>query len=244
MIVLGALSASQQVGLYAVADRLMIPLSLGPAAFNAAVYPALSRVTRESLEAARDLCSLCLRLLLVVTVPIATLAAIFASAVTGLFFGSAYLAAAPALQVLAWTLPVRGVQYLLGSQLAAIHQQAAVTRARFTGLCTFAVCSPLLILTDGYIGAAWALLLCDSVQLMLYGAALRRLRAAPAFSAPLLAPAAAAALTGAVSVILPGQLGLAWRLPAMLLIMAAGLSVFGAVKLHDLRFLRSVLSSH
>lgn len=241
VIVLGALSVSQQVGLYTVADRLMIPLSLGPAMFNSAIYPALSRVTRESIDAARELCGRCLRLMLVVTVPLAALAAIFAADITGLFFGKAYIAAAPALQVLAWTLPVRGAQSLLGSQLAAIHEQATVARARFTGLCVFAVLSPLLIITRGYVGAAWALLVCDSVQLMLYLRALRRLHAAPVVSAPLLALPAAAALTGAASLLLPG-LALAWRLPAMVLTMAVGLCLFGAVRLHDLRFLRSVFS--
>jgi O-antigen/teichoic acid export membrane protein len=240
-IALGALSASQQVGLYAVADRLMIPLSLGPAAFNAAVYPALSRLTQQSLDGARVLCGRCVRLLLVVTVPFAAFAAIFAAQITALFFGRAYLGAAAALQVLAWTLPVRGVQFLLGSQLAAIHRQATVARARFAGLCAFAVLAPLLIVTGGYVGAAWALLLCDCVQLALYAWSLHRLHAAPVISAPLLAPAAAAALTGAASLLFPA-LHLAWRLPAMLLVMATGLSAFGAVKLHDLRFLRALIA--
>jgi hypothetical protein len=70
---------------------------------------------------------------------------------------------------------------------------------------------------------------------------LHRLHAAPVISAPLLAPAAAAALTGAASLLFPA-LHLAWRLPAMLLVMATGLSAFGAVKLHDLRFLRALIA--
>jgi O-antigen/teichoic acid export membrane protein len=240
-IVLGALATSQQVGMYAVADRLMIPLSLGPAAFNAAVYPALARLTQESLDTARALCGRCVRLLLVVSLPIAALATIFAADITALFFGAGYAGAAAALRVLAWTLPVRGVQFLLGSQLAAIHRQSSVTQARLAGLCAFALLTPPLTLIYGYVGAAWALLLCDGVQLALYAWALRRLRAAPIVSAPLLAPAAAAALTCAASLLLPG-LHLAWRLPAMLLVMAAGLAAFGAVRLHDLQFLRALLT--
>lgn len=239
-ILLGALSTSQTVGLYAVADRLMIPLSFGPVMFNSAVYPALSRVTRESLVAARELCARCLRLLLVVTVPLAALGTLMAADVVRLFFGAAYIGAAPALQVLAWTLPVRGAQYLLGSQLAALHEQGTVAGARLAGLCAFAVLAPLLILTRGYVGAAWALLLCDCAQLTLYAWALRRLGAAPRMTAALVALVAAAAVTGAASLLL-ADLTLALRLPVIALVMAAGLWAFGAVKLHDLRFLHAVL---
>jgi O-antigen/teichoic acid export membrane protein len=240
-MLLGAMSASREVGLYAVADRLMVPLALGPAMFNSAVYPALSRLSSQSVAAARDLCGRCIRLLLVATVPLAAFAAIFSRDIIQLFFGSAYLAAAPALQVLAWTLPVRGTQNLLGSQLAAMHRQASVAKARFAGLCAFAVISPLLILMHGYVGAAWALLVCDGVQLALYADALRRVRALPIVSAPILALPASAALTCAAGFLLPIP-NLLWRLPVAVLVMSLALWGLGAVKRHDLQFLRTVLA--
>jgi O-antigen/teichoic acid export membrane protein len=241
-ILLGALATSRMVGLYAVADRLMIPLSLGPVMFNAAVYPALSRVTLDSLAAGRELCARCLRLLLVVTVPLAACGMIMAADVVQLVFGATYRGAAPALQVLVWTLPVRGAQYLLGSQLAALHRQHAVARARFMGLCAFGVSAPLLILTRGYIGAAYALLLCDVAQLMLYAWSLHRLDAAPRVTAALAALAAAVAVTAAAT--LPfANLTPLLRLPGIALVMASCLWAFGAVRLHDLRFLRALLNS-
>jgi O-antigen/teichoic acid export membrane protein len=240
-ILLGALSASREVGLYAVADRLMLPLALGPAMFNAAVFPALSRVASESLAAARELGGRCLRLLLVATVPLAALATVFAADIVQLFFGSGWLAAAPALRVLAWTLPVRGSQNLLGSQLAAVHRQVAVTKARFAGLCAFALLAPLLILWQGFEGAAWALLICDALQLVLYAAALRRMDAAPLVAAPLAALAAVAAATCAAGLLLP-DVALLWRLVLTMLVMGAGLWLFGAIRAHDLRFLRTVLA--
>jgi O-antigen/teichoic acid export membrane protein len=241
MIVLSALTTSQAVGLYAVADRLMVPLGLGPTLFNSAVYPALARVAHSSLADARALSARCLRLLLVLAIPFAALTTIFATDIVRLFFGTADLGAASALQILAWTLPIRGAQSLLGSQLAAMNQQSALARARLAGLCVFLVLSPLLILGRGYVGAAWAVLVCDTLQLSLYWWLLKGAGAAPALAVSFLAPAAAAATTAAGSTLFT-DMSLTLRLIAAALIMAAGIWGFGAVRLHDLRFLRALVA--
>jgi O-antigen/teichoic acid export membrane protein len=240
-IVLSALTAAQAVGLYAVADRLMIPLSLGPSMFNAAAYPALARLAHSSPQGAQALLTRCLRLLLVAAIPLATLAAIFASDIVRLCFGASYLVAGQALRVLVWALPVRGAQSLLGSQLAALDQQIGLARARFIGLCMLLVLLPALILGLGFIGAAWAVLCCDTAQLLLYWRRLRIARAAPTVGAAIWAPAAAAAATAAVSAML-ADLDLAVRLVAAIVAMTAGMWGFGAVKRHDLRFLRVLMS--
>jgi O-antigen/teichoic acid export membrane protein len=143
--------------------------------------------------------------------------------------------------VLAWTLPIRGAESLLGSQLAAMNQQAALARARLAGLCFFLVLSPLLILSRGYVGAAWAVLVCDTAQLILYWWLLKKARAAPALAGSFLAPAAAAAATLVTSGLLT-DVKLTMRLMAVVLVMAAGMWGFGAIRLHDLRFLRALLS--
>jgi O-antigen/teichoic acid export membrane protein len=239
-LMLSALTASQAVGLYAVADRLMVALGMGPAMFNAAAYPALARVTHGSLAAARILSARCLRLLLVVAIPFAALASIFAADIVQRCFGASYLSGASALTILAWTLPIRGAQTLLGSQLAAMHQQPAQARARLVGLGIFLILSPLLILSLGFVGAAWAVLCCDTVQLSLYWRLLRRADAAPALTGSILAPAAAAAVTCLGSLPL-ATLSVAPRIAAAALIMAAGMWLFGAVRLHDLRFLRALV---
>jgi O-antigen/teichoic acid export membrane protein len=239
-LVLSALASTQVVGLYAVADRFMVAPGLAPAMFNSAVYPALARVAVSSLEEARALCARCLRLLLVGAIPLAALITIFSPDIVRLFFGRQYLGAAEALQVLAWTLPIRGAQSLLGSQLSVMDQQGALARARMISLCAFLVASPPLILGLHLVGAAWAVLLCDAVQLALYWRLLHRAHAAPALSTAFLAPAGAAAVMSAASLLLtPLSLGL--RLTLVAAAMAAGMWGFGAVTLGDLRFLRVVI---
>jgi O-antigen/teichoic acid export membrane protein len=210
--------------------------------FNAAAYPALARVTRSSLEEARALSARCLRLLLVVAIPLAAFTSIFAVDIVRLFFGTGYLGAASALRILAWAMPIRAAQALFGSQLAAMKQQTAQARARFVGLCLFLVLLPVLILSRGYVGAAWAVLICDTVQLSLWWRLLRKAGAAPTLIAPFLAPAAAAAATAGVNFLLTDT-GLVLRLIVAAMVMGAGMWAFGAIKLHDLRFLRVLMAS-
>ncbi len=239
-LMLSALTTAQAVGLYAIADRLMVALGLGSTMFNAAAYPALARVAHSSAADAQALLARCLRLLLVVAIPFAALAAIFASDIVHLLFGTSYLGAVRALEVLAWTLPIRGAQSLLGSQLAAMNQQAALARTRLVGLAAFLVLCPALIASVGYVGAAWAVLSCDALHLALYWRLLIKGRAAPALTIAYLAPAAAAAASAAVSAVL-ADMGLAARLTGAIVAMVAGMWGFGAIKLHDLRFLQTLI---
>jgi O-antigen/teichoic acid export membrane protein len=241
-IMMGALATAQAVALYTAADRLMGAAALAPAMFNSALYPALARVASTSFAEAKALTARCLRLLLVAAVPLAALTTIFASDIVRLLFGPAYVDAAHALQLLAWTLPVRGAQSLLGSQLAAMNREAALARARSIGLGVFLVLAPLLILRFGYVGAAAAVLVCDSIQLGLYFSMLYKTQDAPTVAAAFLAPGIAAAAALAVGVILADS-SLSLRLVSVVLVMLAGMWGFGAIKLGDLRFLRALLSS-
>lgn len=241
MIILSALATPSAVGLYAVADRFMVAGGLAPNVFNTAVYPALSRLAHTSLSDAKSLAVRCLRLMLVGTIPLATMFTIFSTDIIRLVFGPHYRDSSQVLQVLAWTLPIRGAQWLLGSQLIAMNRQAELARARLAGLCTFLVLTPLLILGAGYAGVAWAALGCDGLQLALYWVLLKRTGSAPAVTLPLLAPAFASAFTLASGAAL-SDLTLPLRLLGASSVMTIGLWVTGAIRLHDLEFLRNVMS--
>src|SRR5262245_42264191 len=130
-LLLSGLTTAEAVGLYAAADRLIFAAGLGPAMFDAAAYPALVRITSTSLAEARALCARCLRLLAIGAIPLAALIAIFSVELVRLLFGASYSGGAAALQVLAWSLPIRGAQALLASQLSAMDQQAGLARVRF-----------------------------------------------------------------------------------------------------------------
>jgi O-antigen/teichoic acid export membrane protein len=239
-LLLSGLTTAEAVGLYAAADRLIFAAGLGPAMFDAAAYPALVRIASTSLADARALCARCLRLLAIGAVPLAALIAIFSVELVRLLFGASYSGGAAALQVLAWSLPIRGAQALLGSQLSAMDQQAGLARVRLVGLCAFGVFCPVLILWLGYVGAAWAVLLGDSIHLTLCWMMLQKSGGAPSLTKAFVAPGIAAATTLAASALLSG-LGAGQRLIAVSIVLGAGMWIFGAVRLHDLRFLRALI---
>jgi O-antigen/teichoic acid export membrane protein len=240
LIMLSALAASYSVGMYAAADRFMVAAALASTTFNSAVYPTVVRVSHGSILDAKLLTARCVRILLVLSFPIAILVTIYAADIVRLFFGTSYLGAAITLQVLVWSLPVRGAQGLLASLLAALDQQAGLARARAVGLGAFFVLAPVFILWFDYVGAAWAVLLCDILQFALYWWLLRTKQADPPLTKAVLAPGGAAALTAAVVAVFE-HLHSPTRLIMIILVLAAGMFALGAVRPHDLRFLRTVM---
>lgn len=242
LIMLSALSGPVAVGLYAVVDRFMVAAGLAPGVFNSAVYPALSRIARDSTADARALAVRCLRLMMVGTIPLAAMISIFAHDILPLLFGAEFLPAAVALEVLAWTLPLRGAQWLLGSQLAALDHQAAMAKGRSVALAAFLTLTPALILGLGFVGVAWAVLLCDALQLALYRRVLQRAQSAPSLTKSSVPPALAAVATLVTSAI-ANDLPLVARVLVAATVMATGLWAFGAIRRTDLEFLLALIRS-
>lgn len=182
VIVLGAMATPHVVGLYAAADRVMVAVALAPTMLGSAVYPALTRVAARSRAEVRALCGRSVLLMLAATLPLAVFFTLFAHRLIAILFGPPYLDAAPALQILTWTLPVVGVQSLLGSQLVAVNEQHALARARLSGLTLFAVLSLVLVWKFSFPGAALAVLISDTVLLLCYLTILLKVKAAPTFA--------------------------------------------------------------
>lgn len=183
IVILSAIATPHAVGLYAAADRLMVAVTLLPMMLGSAIYPALTRAAGRSHLEARALCGRSVLLMLATTLPLAILFTVFARLLVSLLYGPLYLGAAPALQILTWTLPIVGVQSLLGSQLVAVNQQHILARARLGGLTLFLLLSPLLIWKFGIMGAAVAVLISDTALLFRYLTILLKLKAGPIFGA-------------------------------------------------------------
>ena len=173
IVMLGALRDEVEVGLYAATDRTLIAPLLLPNMLNAAVYPALSRLQHTAPDQAARLARRSMVLMLAGSVPLAALLYAFAPQLIRLLFGDEYLVAVPALQLLAWTVPIRGIALLLGSQLAAMNRQKEMALARLIGLVSFGVLSYLLIAHQGFTGLAVAVLSCEILQAILYAALIR-----------------------------------------------------------------------
>ncbi len=181
VIMLSAIATPHAVGLYAAADRVMVAVALAPTMLGSAVYPALTRVAARSRVEVRALCGRSVLLMVITTLPLAIVFTIFAHRLITVLFGPLYVGAAQVLQILTWTLPIVGIQSLLGSQLIAVNQQHVLARARLSGLMLFAVLSPLLIWKCGFRGAALAVIVSDTALLLRYLMILLKVKAAPTF---------------------------------------------------------------
>ncbi|MDP9082579.1 MAG: oligosaccharide flippase family protein [Pseudomonadota bacterium] len=243
LIVLSGLAGREAVGLYAIADRIVVAPALLPIMFVNAVYPALLRLANESAERVHALTVRCARLLFVGTIPVATLLTLLAPDIVVLLFGRNFEPAVGALQVLAWTIPMDGVRQLLGVQLLALDQQAAATRVRAFSLGVLIVSCVILILCGfGFKGAACAELISESFAVLWYLLLLRRSQSVAALIRSMLAPLFAAAVTFPAATMFTTRLTLGPRACALAVLILLALLATGSIRLHDLRFLREVLS--
>jgi O-antigen/teichoic acid export membrane protein len=243
LIVLSLLASHEAVGLFSVADRIMVAPSLLPLVFVNAVYPALSRLANVSVDEVLALTVRCGRLLLVGAITLATLVTLLAPDIVTVLFGPSFAPAAAVLQVLAWTLPVSGTRQLLSVHLLALDQRASLVRARAVSLSVFLASCPLLILSGlGYRGPAWAQLLSEMLEVSWYLWLLHRSGSATRLIRAMLAPLLAAVTTIVVASVFPPALPEFPRLITLCLVMVAALLISGSVRLHDLRFLRQILA--
>jgi O-antigen/teichoic acid export membrane protein len=243
LIILGALASPVTVGLFAVADRIIVAPSLLPIMFVNAVYPALSRLANVSADEVRALTIRCGRLLLLGTIPLATLLTLTASEIVEWLFGRRFGPAAVVLQIFAWSLPIASTRQLLGAQLLALDRGTALVRTRAVGVSVLLVSCPMLILSGaGFKGPAWALLIAESLELAACLALLRRSGIPRALARTMLAPLLAAAATFAIAatVWIPAP-GLGRSL-ILCVVMLLALLLSGSVRAHDLRFLRQILA--
>ena len=185
----------------------------------------------------------CGRLLLLGTIPLATILTLMASEIVQLLFGRRFGPAAAVLQIFAWSMPLAATRQLLGAQLLALDRGATLVRTRAVGVSVLLVSCPTLILSGaGIEGPARALLIAESIELATCLAVLRGSGIPRALARTVLAPLVAASATIAIaaSVWIPAP-GLKRSL-ILCVVMLISLLMSGSVRAHDLRFLRRILA--
>ena len=239
VLLLTGLRGEVATGLYAAADRLLVPIYMVTGTFITATFPALTRFASEPGRM-RELSKRCLRLILLVTIPLAALLAIFAPDVTAIIFGRRADGAAPVLAMLAPLAVVRAVTSLWMGHCVAIGQEHRAALAKAWAVVAFFVAATFGIVALGPMGLAIAAVLAE----VLLAWQLRRLLVGQEQSDPVW-PAmrgviVAAACAAVVAAWLPS---LALPVRAMLVVgtMALATALFGGVHGHDLRFLVAIL---
>ncbi len=158
-------------GLYSVALKYRFGITIIPSVFNFAVFPLFSRYARQTGDGLMGAYRLSIRLLTLLSIPIAFVATLWAKPLV-LLVGGAEFVGIPeqvtffrwtwsyaggsdlALQVVIWTIVVNFVNAVTQYVLIALDQQRYLTRA-FAAVVVFNVLgNVLLIPIAGYVGAA------------------------------------------------------------------------------------------
>ena len=241
VFMIAALLGEESVGLYAAGDRILVVFGVLQILFVGALAPAVASLARTDRRRSLEVASRCMRMLLVLTIPAAGLLAIFHREVVAAMFGEGFEDSAVVLLVLAPAFVIKGVNSLRASQAMAIGLQAAVARLRLLALAVFVVFGLVGIRLAGPAGLAAAVVLVE----IGYTAALRTRLAREAFLAaalPLAWKPAAAVLAAAAVYWSLGGLGAQLQAACVVASMLVVLFGLGAVRAHDLRYLRAVLS--
>lgn len=241
LLMIAPLAGEESTGLYAAADRLVVVFGILQALFMSAVHPAFLRLAGTDRDRALELAQRCMRLLLVLTIPLAGLAVIFSRDIVLFAFGPAFEPSAPVLVVLAIALVVRGVNGLRTSQAVAIGLEHAVFRARAAAVLLFTIAAVIAIVLAGALGLAAAMLLSS----LAYAVGLRRVLVRERFAAD----AVSVSLKPIVAVLAGALVNLALdgaALPLRAACVAASILVavfaLGVVRGHDLRYLRAMMA--
>lgn len=165
-IMISFFRGDEEVGQYNAAYNLMAALLFLPAGLVGALFPRLA-VRYRSPDADLDApFQRALNWLLALSLPVAAGGTLLAAPVMELLMGSAYLPAASALAVLAWTLPVWFVTFLQGNLLTVIERQKAVAWVGFINMAVNVILNLLVIPRYGFTGAAVTTLITEILGLL------------------------------------------------------------------------------
>ncbi|MCC9074569.1 oligosaccharide flippase family protein [Litorilinea aerophila] len=169
--ILRPLAGAASVGLYSVGLKYLDGLNIVPSVFTMAVFPLMSRYARHNGSNLLRSYVLSLRLLVMVSLPIAMSVTFLAEPLVYLVGGVQYLrvpetitllgreisflgGSALALQVIIWSIPIGFVNSVTQYVLIAVDQQRYLTKAFIIGVVFNVVGNLLAIPSFGYLGAA------------------------------------------------------------------------------------------
>ncbi len=155
------------VGWYTTAYRFLDGLNIIPSTFTVAIFPIMSRYAREARHALVRTYTTSLKVLIIISLPVALLTTFYADGIILIFGGQAYLPhAAIALRLLIWSLPFGFINSVTQYVLIAIDQQRFLTGAFMIGATFNLATNLLLIPAYGYQAAAFTTILSEVVLLM------------------------------------------------------------------------------
>lgn len=222
------------VGLFAAAYRLVIFFIFLMIPTMWPLLPEFSRLAHGGGAASGDLVAgvrRAQRAVLFLVLPATVLVAVFAPQFIRYIFGAPYLAAAPALMLLAISMTARPLGYLADATMIAAGRQWYLAAIAGGAVAVNFIIDLLLIPRMGFMGAAWGTAIADTFGVMLSITVTSILLGKPLVSAGCLRPLALALAIGVLAWAAMHWAGLEWYIvgPAAVVAFAAGtLALLGA----------------
>ncbi len=173
VIMLFFLTAPEDTGWFSAAFRILMFVMLIPSAFDAAIYPLFSRLHDRSKNDMRFAYGKSIKYSLVTAIPVAVILAILSSEFAGLF-GSNFESTGQALFVMAAALPLFTLNMLMKTALWSGDYQKQIAYNIWISAGVLAVFAYILVLREGHVGAALALIIGESTFFILNYAGIRR----------------------------------------------------------------------
>jgi O-antigen/teichoic acid export membrane protein len=229
------------VGWYTTAYRFLDALVIIPSTFTVAIFPLMSRYAEEARDSLVRTYTTALKVLIIVSLPIALLTTFYADVIILIVGGNAYLPhAAIALRILVWSIPFGFVNSVTQYVLIAIDKQRFLTGAFMIGASFNLIANLLFIPTFGYQAAAVITILSEFVLLLPFYYGVRKHLSVIPWAGLVWRPIAGTLLGGAVLWLL-GDISFLLAIPLSLAVYVVCLIVTGTFSPQDIALMKRLL---
>jgi O-antigen/teichoic acid export membrane protein len=166
-LILSAMQGEVVVGLYNASYRLITVLLFIQLIFSYTLYPVMSKQFNSSKEALRISFEKGLKILMMVALPIGIGTVLIADKVILLVYGKEFLGSVIALQILIWSTVLVFARTPYGVLLGASRRQLTYTKIIILAVILNIILNLLFIPLYSYVGAGIALIITDSIILVL-----------------------------------------------------------------------------
>jgi O-antigen/teichoic acid export membrane protein len=168
------INGDEAVGWYNSAYKWVNAFNIIPSFFTVALFPIISRQVQSSLPDARRYFQLSIKLMLLVSFPLAATTTLLAPIMIGVLGGREFLPqGAIALQLVIWSIPIGWMNSVTNYVLIALGREKRLTWAFIIGVVFNLVANLIFLPLFSFVAAAVITILSEIVLILLFAAFLR-----------------------------------------------------------------------
>jgi O-antigen/teichoic acid export membrane protein len=193
------INGEEAVGWYNSAYKWVTAINVIPSFFTLALFPVISRQIRDNLDDARRSFQMAIKLMTLISLPVALVTTVLAPFLIGVLGGPEFLPhGAIALRLVIWSIPIGWINSVTNYTLIALGLERVQVRAFLVGVTFNFVANLLLLPLYSYRAAAVTTIAAEVVLLAVFSIYLRRGMPHVQWLQLLWRPALATAVMGAV----------------------------------------------